>query len=99
MRYLFRDLSFDVPDGMHDQSMIVLVEDEKVALTLARDVKDGALKSYVDDAVRELSASMNAYKLESRDEAVVGGKPALVLVQSAVSPEGKPVAQRQAYVE
>ena len=99
MRYMFRDLSFEVQDGLHDQSMIVLVDDERVALTLARDVKDSALKNYVDDAVTELDASMNAYKLESREEKQIAGRPGVVLVQSAVSPEGKPVAQRQAYVE
>jgi hypothetical protein len=99
MRYMFRDLSFEVPAGLHDQSMIVLVDDDNIALTLARDLKEGPLKQYVDDAVTELAASMNAYKLEHREQRKVAGRDAVVLVQKAVSPEGRPVSQLQAYVE
>lgn len=99
MRYLFRDLSFEVPDGLADQSMVVLVDDERAALTLAREPKDGPLKRYVDEAVTELDASMTAYKLISREERTVAGRPSVVLAQSAVSPEGRAVTQRQAYVE
>lgn len=99
MRYRFRELSFDVKDGLVDQSMVVLVDEDRTALTVAREPREGTLSRYVDDAVMELEGSMNGYRLVSRGERQIAGHPAVVLEQAAVSPEGRAVAQRQAYLE
>lgn len=99
MRYRFRDLSFDVPEGLVDQSMVVLVDEDSLAVTVAREARGGSLKAYVDDAVNELMGSVSGFALEHREERTVAGQPAVVLQQSAVTPEGQPVAQRQAYLE
>ena len=45
------------------------------------------------------TANVSGYNLEKREEKTVGGKSAVVLTQSAVTPEGTPVAQRQAYLD
>ena len=99
MRYVFRDLSFDAPDVLDDQSMIVLVDGDRAALTVAREPEDGPLRGYVDAVVMELDASMSSYRLETREDRLVGGKSAVLLVQTALSPEGRPVRQRQAYID
>ena len=108
LRYLFRDLSFDVPDGLVDQSMVVLVDEDSLALTVAREERafaSGAssgvanLKAYVDEAIKELQGSVTGYTLEKREDRTVNGKNAIVLVQTAMTPEGQPVAQRQAYLD
>lgn len=104
MRYLFRDLSFDVPEGLVDQSMVVLVNEESLALTVAREVRAfsggiTSLKDYVDEAIKELQGSVTGYALQQREERTVNGKSALVLVQAATTPEGQAVAQRQAYLD
>lgn len=99
MRYLFRDLAFNVPEGLVDQSMVVLVDEESLALTVAREPRGPSLSSYVDDAVTELIGSVGGFNLEKREERTVAGRPAIVLSQTAVTPEGQPVAQRQAYLE
>jgi hypothetical protein len=99
MRYRFRELSFDVADGLSDQSMVVLVDDEKTALTVAREPKEGTLVRYVEDALAELATTLTGHRLVSREEQTVAGLPAVVLVQAALSPEGRAVTQRQAYLE
>lgn len=99
MRYRFKNLAFDVPDGMVDQSMVVLVDEENLALTLAREARTSPLKAYVDDALKELMGSVSGFVLERREQRTVAGKDAAVLVQSAITPEGKPVAQLQAYID
>lgn len=105
MRYQFRELSFDVPDGLVDQSMVVLVNEESLALTVAREERafegsgTSTLKAYVDEAIKELQGSVSGYSLEKREERTVSGKSAVVLVQGATTPEGAPVAQRQAYID
>lgn len=104
LRYLFRELSFDVPEGLVDQSMVVLVNEESLALTVAREARafesgPANLKAYVDDAVKELSGSVQGYGIEKREERTVAGKQAIVLSQSALTPEGQAVAQRQAYID
>jgi hypothetical protein len=100
VHYRFRDLAFDVPDGLVDQSMVVLVDEDSLALTIAREPRGGgALVSYVDDAVTELMGSVTGFALERREERTVGGHAAIVLQQTATTPEGQPVAQRQAYLE
>lgn len=104
LRYLFRDLSFDVPEGLVDQSMVVLVNEESLALTVAREERafeSGTpnLKAYVDEAIKELQGSVSGYGLEKREDRTVNGKSAIVLVQSALTPEGQSVSQRQAYLD
>lgn len=104
LRYLFRDLSFDVPEGLIDQSMVVLVNEESLAITVAREARafesgTANLKAYVDEAIKELQGSVSGYGLEKREDRTVGGKPAIVLTHSALTPEGQPVSQRQAYVD
>lgn len=104
LRYLFRDLSFDVPEGLVDQSMVVLVDEDSLALTVAREANAfdngvASLKAYVDEAIKELSGSVTGYGLEKREDRTVNGKSAIVLVQTAMTPEGQPVAQQQAYLD
>ena len=99
MRYRFRELSFDVKDGLVDQSMIVLVDDDRTALTLAREPRETTLARYVDDAVAELEGTMDSYRLVAREARQIAGCPAWVLLQTALSPEGRSVTQRQAYLE
>lgn len=98
MRYRFRDLSFDVKDGLVDQSMIVLVDEDRTALTVAREAHDGTLARYVDEALQELEGSMDGYRLVDRRERQIAGRAAVVLEQEAVTPEGRAVRQRQAYL-
>ena len=104
LRYLFRDLSFDVPEGLVDQSMVVLVNEESLALTVAREERafesgTPTLKAYVDEAIKELQGSVTGYGLEKREDRTVNGKSAIVLLQTALTPEGQAVSQRQAYVD
>lgn len=99
MRYRFRELSFEVQDDLVDQSMVVLVDEERCALTVARERLPAPLARYVDDAVTELEGSMQDYRLVTRQERTVVGRPALVLEQAARTPEGRAVTQLQAYVE
>ncbi|MCC7112550.1 MAG: DcrB-related protein [Deltaproteobacteria bacterium] len=99
MRYRFRELAFEVQDGLVDQSMIVLVDEERCALTVARELLQGPLSRYVDEAVTELEGSMEDYRLVDRQERTVAGRPALILEQAARTPEGRAVTQLQAYVE
>lgn len=99
MRYRFKNLAFDVPDGLVDQSMVVLVDDDSLALTLAREARTAPLKAYVDEALKELMGSVSGFVLERREDRTVGGKGAVVLGQSALTPEGRPVAQLQAYID
>jgi hypothetical protein len=99
MQYRFRDLAFDVPDGLVDQSMVVLVDEDSLALTVAREARGGTLASYVNDALTELEGSVSGFQVEKREEKTVAGRPAILLQQTALTPEGQQVAQRQAYVE
>lgn len=99
MRYRIRELSFEVPEGLVDQSMVVLVDEDSLALTVAREGRRTSLEAYVDEAIAELTGSVAGFALEDREARTVGKRPAVLLRQSAMTPEGQPVAQRQAYVE
>jgi len=99
MRYRYQDLAFDAPDGLTDQSMIVLVDGERAALTLAREPLDRSLGAYVDAVIEELTASMSGYRLEARAGRLVAGRDAVVVAQCAILSDGRPVRQQQAFVD
>jgi hypothetical protein len=98
-------LSFDVPDGLTDRSVIVLTDESKdggVGLSLAVDVlpqpTTAALATYVDDVVREAGARLRSLRVATRETREVGGREALVLSQTASVEAGHQVAQVQAFV-
>jgi hypothetical protein len=102
--YLWRGWRFDPPKDLHDQTVIVLVDKKdgpvSHSVTLTLDELAGQeLDAYVADQVRELSSSLSGYQLKKKDEKKVGGLRAVVLEQTATSPDGAPVLQRQAYVQ
>lgn len=99
MQYRVPGLSFEIPEGLVDQSMIVLVDGERAALTVAREPLDGTLGAYVDAVVDELTTSMAGYHLDARGARTIAARAALVLEHRATPPGGQPVQQRQAYVE
>ncbi len=98
-RYRYQELSFEAPDGLSDQTMIVLVDGERAALTVAREPRAGTLGDYVDAVIAELSASMPGFHLESRGARLVGGRAALTIAQLATLETQGPVRQLQAFVD
>jgi hypothetical protein len=103
MHYAWRDLRFEVEDGLTDQSMVVLAKPGGVlpryTLSIGRDALGGRpLAGYVDEALRELTSSLSGYRLERRENKTVAGRAAVLVDQSALSPEGKAIAQRQAFI-
>ncbi len=100
MKYAWRQHSFDVPDGLIDQTSLVLVKAEGAevaySLTVARDATGDALKGYVDATLRDLATSLSGFRLQSRDDkATLAGKPASRLVHTSTTPEGQAIVQHQ----
>lgn len=102
--YLWRGWRFDPPKGLHDQTVLVLVDKKdgpvghSVTLTID-DLQGQDLDGYVTEQVRELSATLQGYQLKKKEETKIGGAKAVVLDQTATSPEGQPVVQKQAYLQ
>lgn len=102
--YLWRGWRFDPPKGLHDQTVLVLVDKKdgpvghSVTLTID-DLAGQDLDAYVADQVRELTTTLSGYQLKKKEEKKIGGRKGLVLDQTATSPEGHPVVQRQAYLQ
>ena len=102
--YLWRGWRFDPPKGLHDQTVLVLVDkkDGPVghSVTLTIDELQGQeLDGYVTEQVRELSTTLQGYQLKKKDEKKIAGLKGYVLEQTATSPEGQPVVQKQAYLQ
>jgi hypothetical protein len=106
MRYHWGDQSFDLPDGLTDRSVIVLVDESNpgaaFGVSLARDTlaqaSDDALSAYVDEVVREASARLHALRVTGREHIRFGTKDTLLLTQTVSSEPGDAVSQHQAFV-
>ncbi len=102
MQYGWRRFSFDLPDGLEDESVLTFLalHGEQVAfnITLSRAPLGASFDAYLADAVDDLRRSLSAYKLVGQSSRKVAGLDARVLEHTATSPDGETLCQRQAYV-
>jgi|GEM_PF-1918128 len=99
--YTWQNLSFDLPAGMHDDTVLSFVNDPEnsgFSLTVAMDDLDNGLDGYSVDVVRELTEAEPGFSLERREKKKVAGKPAIIMHQS-IKAEDVVMMQRQALVD
>ena len=104
MKYRWRDLAFDIDDGLQDQTMVVLSRagqgaEPAYTVCVADDQAPDGLQAYVDVALREMSTSLPGFRIGSRHNATVMGARAVVVEARTLSPEGISLVQKQAFVE
>jgi hypothetical protein len=103
MPYAWNGLSFDVPSGLVDQTVVSFVDNPAApnfTVTLSKDTRGGtAFGAYVKSQLGELMGSLSGYVAIGETEQVVGGRPAVVVEHRARTPQGITVRQRQAYVD
>lgn len=106
MRYLWRDSSFEIPDGLADRSVLLLVDEREDAppfsLSLAHDALDGAdaaaLSRYVDDVIRESTTRLASLRVTARAPSTQDGRDVVTLTQDASPAAGQVARQHQAFV-
>jgi hypothetical protein len=103
MNYGWRSFSFDLPDGLEDESVLTFIgrdgEEVDMNVTFTRDALGGGFDDYLASAVDDLRKSLSAYKLVGQQDTKVGGRAAKLLEHSATSPDGRTLCQMQAYIE
>lgn len=106
MRYLWRDSSFEIPDGLADRSVVLLVDEREdtppLSLSLAHDALDGsdaaALSRYVDDVIRESTARLASLRIAARAQTTLDTRDVVTLTQDASAEAGQVARQHQAFV-
>jgi hypothetical protein len=102
MQYGWRGFSFDLPQGLEDESVLTFIgrDQEKVDLniTVTRDRMEGGFDPYLASAVDDLKKSLSGYKLVDQKPRKIAGTDARVLEHTATNPEGQTLRQLQAYV-
>lgn len=98
MTYAWRDLRFETPAGLVDQSVIALAGD-RISITLARDeLGERSLDAYADESAREVAVRMAGFRAGARRTAEVAGGSALIVEHDARDGDGNKVAQAQAFL-
>lgn len=105
MKYRWRDLAFDVDDGVDDRTLVVLAKagagaEPAWTLLVAEDKAPQGLAGYVDEALREQAATLSGFRIASRQnsKAMLGSK-AVVVDALTLSPQGVSLLQKQAFVD
>lgn len=108
MKYRWRDLAFDVDDGLQDQTLVLLASEgpdgpggePAFTLCVSDDEAPAGLTAYVDEVLGELSSSLSGFRLGSRSsKTLLADKKAIFIEAHTLSPEGIPLLQKQAFVE
>jgi hypothetical protein len=106
VRYLWRDSSFEIPDGLADRSVVLLVDEREetppFSLSLAHDALDSgdtaALTRYVDEVIRESTARLASLRILARTADALDGNDLVRVTQDASPEPGQLARQHQAFV-
>lgn len=102
MKYGWRTFTFDLPEGLEDESVLTFLalrgETVTFNVTVSREPLRGTFESYLAQVVDDLRRALGAYKLVSESKRKVAGLDAKVLEHTATSPEGETLRQLQAHI-
>jgi hypothetical protein len=94
--YRWHDLTFPVPAGFRDQTVVVMTHESGVSLSVSAD-RAGDVDVYVDDTVIELTARLKNFRLLERGRHAIGATSFTVIALQAKSADGKMLRQHQAF--
>ena len=102
-QYIWTDLSFKIPSGMSDQTVVTLMDDEdnpSFNLTVTQEPvpPNFSLHAYVADQVTTLGEELTGYAFVAKTERKVGSFDAQVVEQTAEGDDGAKLYQHQAYI-
>lgn len=100
--YAWRGHSFAVDANLIDKTTLVLAAPSPTGtptwtLTLTRDTPGAGLKPSVDAVLRELVVGLSGFRLVSREDTTLAGRPAVRTAHTALTPEGAQIQQWQAF--
>lgn len=99
--YAWQNLSFELPAGMHDETVLSFLNDAEnptYNLMVAKDSLDDGIDAFATNVVEELTELEPGFSLIRREKKKVGGKPAFVLHEE-IKAEDVTMFQRQALIE
>lgn len=102
MTYRWRNLAFDLPAGLEDDSVLTFVgrtdAHGDINVTCVQDSLEGDLEAYLADAVDDMGRSFPSYQLLEQSSREVAGLGARILEQTIGDAESESLLQFQAYL-
>ena len=102
MSYRWRNLAFDLPAGLEDDTVLTFVGRTEahgdINVTCVQDSLDEAIDPYLAAAVDDMARSFPDYKLLEQSSREVAGLSARILEQSIGDAESESLLQFQAYL-
>jgi hypothetical protein len=94
--YRWHALTFPIPAGFRDQTVVVMTHESGVSLSVSADTV-GDVDAYVDDTVIELTARLKNFRLLERGRHAIGATSCTVIALQAKGADGRMLRQHQAF--